>query len=90
MVCAPECVLVYSCLSVRVCMCVCVLGVVGCTPCVCGMQGILCSCVVFEVLCVYILHVGHDCVKCGVLSLVGEISCYRNDSHYYCHYYYHE
>ena len=35
---------------VYVCVCVCVLGVVGCTPCVCGMQGILCSCVVFEVL----------------------------------------
>ena len=41
-------------------------------------------------MCIYILHVGHDCVKCGVLTLVGEISCYRNDSHYYCHYYYHE
>ena len=62
--------------------------------CVCGMQGVLSSCVVSEVLCVdidiYILHVGHDCVKCSVLTLVGEIPCYRKDSHYYCHYYYHE
>ena len=41
-------------MSVSACVCVCVGGGGVHTMCVCGMQGILCSCVVFEVLCVYI------------------------------------